>query len=176
MTIDSRMTVLGSSEPGFDSILSPEALTFITRLHDQFAGCRQERLNARMVQRKNIDNGRNLGFLSDFLAPLVLVRGETLDDCVVVLRLGVLRMEPDFEGERARTGDIACSHYLCFVVLFGGLRSVEPHLDAVPVRLHMQRAEFCGEQPADCVLHVGEQGWLHLPSMTAKGLRGLRAR
>ena len=68
MTSDSRMTVLGSPEPGFDTILSPEALIFVTRLHDQFASRRQERLNARMVQRKNIENGRNLGFLSETAA------------------------------------------------------------------------------------------------------------
>jgi malate synthase len=68
MSTPSRMTVLGTPEPGFDTILSPEALTFLTRLHDQFAGRRQERLNARMVQRKNIENGRNLGFLSETAA------------------------------------------------------------------------------------------------------------
>jgi len=68
MTTHNRMTVLGSPEPGFETILSPEALTFVTRLHDQFAGRRQERLNARMVQRKNIENGRNLGFLSETAA------------------------------------------------------------------------------------------------------------
>ena len=68
MTTAHRMTVLGSPEPGFDTILSPEALTFVTRLHDQFAGRRQERLTARMVQRKNIENGRNLGFLSETAA------------------------------------------------------------------------------------------------------------
>jgi malate synthase len=68
MTTHNRMTVLGSPEPGFETILSPEALTFVTRLHDQFAGRRQERLTARMVQRKNIENGRNLGFLSETAA------------------------------------------------------------------------------------------------------------
>ncbi|QNE47098.1 malate synthase A [Glaciihabitans sp. INWT7] len=68
MTTHNRMTVLGSPEPGFETILSPEALTFVTRLHDQFTGRRQERLTARMVQRKNIENGRNLGFLSETAA------------------------------------------------------------------------------------------------------------
>jgi malate synthase len=65
MSSHNRMTILGSPEPGFETILSPEALNFVTRLHDQFAGRRQERLTARMVQRKNIENGRNLGFLSE---------------------------------------------------------------------------------------------------------------
>ncbi|MBC7402330.1 MAG: malate synthase A, partial [Microbacteriaceae bacterium] len=68
MTNNDRMTVLGSPEPGFETILSPDALNFVTRLHDQFAGRRQERLTERMVQRKNIENGRNLGFLSETAA------------------------------------------------------------------------------------------------------------
>ncbi len=48
-----------------DEILTPEALAFLTRLHDQFAGRRQERLNARMAQRKAIENGRDLRFLPE---------------------------------------------------------------------------------------------------------------
>ena len=65
MSLPTRMTVLGIPEIGFDTILTPDALTFLTRLHDQFAGRRQERLSERMVHRKNIENGRNLGFLSE---------------------------------------------------------------------------------------------------------------
>lgn len=65
---NSRMTVLGTSEKGFDSILTPEALVFVTRLHDQFAGRRQERLGARMQHRKDVENGRNLQFLSETAA------------------------------------------------------------------------------------------------------------
>ncbi|MFB2597117.1 malate synthase A [Herbiconiux sp. P17] len=49
----------------FDEILTPEALAFVARLHDQFAGRRQERLNDRMLQRKAIENGRNLRFLPE---------------------------------------------------------------------------------------------------------------
>ncbi len=65
MSNSTRLTVLGASEMGFEKILTPDALTFVTRLHDQFAGRRHERLNARMVQRKAIENGRNLQFLSE---------------------------------------------------------------------------------------------------------------
>ena len=68
MSNTTRLTVLGADEKGFDTVLTPEALTFVTRLHDQFAGRRQERLNARMVQRKAIENGRNLSFLSETAA------------------------------------------------------------------------------------------------------------
>ncbi len=63
-----RMSVLGTLDDGYDTILSTEALTFLTRLHDQFAGRRQERLAERMAQRKLIENGRNLRFLSETAA------------------------------------------------------------------------------------------------------------
>jgi malate synthase len=46
-------------------ILTPEALHFLTRLHDQFAGRRQERLADRMTRRKAIENGRDLRFLPE---------------------------------------------------------------------------------------------------------------
>lgn len=63
-----RMSVLGTLDDGYDTILSAEALAFLTRLHDQFAGRRQERLAERMAQRKLIENGRNLRFLSETAA------------------------------------------------------------------------------------------------------------
>jgi len=49
-------------------ILTPEALRFLTRLHDQFAGRRHDRLAARNEQRRDIDNGRDLTFLSSTAA------------------------------------------------------------------------------------------------------------
>lgn len=63
----SRIEVLGRTAGDgaerFNEILTPEALHFLTRLHDTFAGRRHERLAARMEQRRNIDNGRDLKFL-----------------------------------------------------------------------------------------------------------------
>jgi malate synthase len=64
MTTQNRMEVLATGDERFDEILTPEALRFLTRLHDHFAGRRHERLAARMEQRRTIDNGRDLGFLS----------------------------------------------------------------------------------------------------------------
>ena len=64
----SRMEILGRNDDRFDDILTPEALSFLTRLHDQFAGRRHERLDARMQSRRHIDNGRNLKFLSETAA------------------------------------------------------------------------------------------------------------
>ncbi|HQJ34727.1 MAG TPA: malate synthase A, partial [Rhodoglobus sp.] len=63
-----RIEVLGEYDERFDEILTPEALAFITRLHDQFAGRRHDRLAARMHQRKHIENGRDLKFLSETAA------------------------------------------------------------------------------------------------------------
>ncbi|MBC7724040.1 MAG: malate synthase A [Burkholderiaceae bacterium] len=60
-----RMEITRPLENRFDEILTPEALHFLTRLHDQFAGRRHERLAARMHQRRAIDNGRNLRFLPE---------------------------------------------------------------------------------------------------------------
>ncbi|GAA3730826.1 malate synthase A [Leifsonia bigeumensis] len=48
----------------YDDILTPEALAFLTELHDRFAGRRHDELAARMRVRYDLGNGRNLGFLS----------------------------------------------------------------------------------------------------------------
>ncbi len=63
-----RIEILGPLDERYDEILTPDALRFLTRLHDQFAGRRHDRLAARMQQRRNIDNGRNLRFLSSTTA------------------------------------------------------------------------------------------------------------
>lgn len=63
-----RIEILGDLDDRYDEILTPEALAFLTRLHDQFAGRRHERLDARMQQRKHIENGRDLKFLPETAA------------------------------------------------------------------------------------------------------------
>lgn len=60
-----RIEILGPLDERYDEILTPEALRFLTRLHDQFAGRRHDRLAARMEQRRHIDNGRDLKFLQE---------------------------------------------------------------------------------------------------------------
>ena len=47
----------------YDDILTPEALAFLTELHDRFAGRRHDELAARMRVRYDLGNGRNLRFL-----------------------------------------------------------------------------------------------------------------
>jgi malate synthase len=61
----SRIEILGDPDDRFDTILTPEALHFLARLHDTFAGRRHDRLAARMHQRKAIDNGRDFRFLDE---------------------------------------------------------------------------------------------------------------
>jgi malate synthase len=64
----SRIEVLAPLDERFDDILTPEALAFLTRLHDEFAGRRHDRLDARMQRRTAIDNGRDLHFLPETAA------------------------------------------------------------------------------------------------------------
>jgi malate synthase len=65
MIDDIRIEVRGPLLDRFDEVLTPEALAFVTRLHDLFMGRRQERLAGRLLFRQGIDNGRNLRFLDD---------------------------------------------------------------------------------------------------------------
>lgn len=63
--MNARMEVLGPQGERFDEILTPEALRFLTRLHDAFVGRRHEILAARMERRRAIENGRDLQFLPE---------------------------------------------------------------------------------------------------------------
>jgi malate synthase len=65
MTSQSKIEMLADRRGRFDEILTPEALRFLARLHDSFAGRRHDRLAARMQQRRAIDNGRDLRFLAE---------------------------------------------------------------------------------------------------------------
>ncbi|GAA0990998.1 malate synthase A [Subtercola frigoramans] len=65
MATQPRIEILGENEYRFDEILTPDALAFVTRLHDQFAHRRQERLHDRMNRRVNVENGRDFRFLPE---------------------------------------------------------------------------------------------------------------
>ncbi|MGN6325329.1 malate synthase A [Pseudolysinimonas sp.] len=60
-----RIEQLTAPEERFAEILTPEALRFVARLHDQFAHRRQERLIARMRRAGEIENGRDFDFLPE---------------------------------------------------------------------------------------------------------------
>lgn len=66
--IDVLTSPTAETQRAFDEILSPGALHFLAQLHDQFGHRRQERLHARTERRKEIQNGRALGFLPETAA------------------------------------------------------------------------------------------------------------
>jgi malate synthase len=62
--------IFGKLEPGYDSILSPEALKFIATLHREFNPVRKKLLEARAVKQKEIDEG----FIPDFANETKFIR------------------------------------------------------------------------------------------------------
>jgi malate synthase len=59
-----RIELKGRSDPGFDEILSPNALEFISELHAEFEDRRRELLEARVERRARLAEGEMLDFLS----------------------------------------------------------------------------------------------------------------
>src|ERR1700712_5026138 len=59
-----EIQILTELDDRFDEILTPEALEFLTRLHDHFGARRLDRIAARAHHRGAVDNGRNPHFLS----------------------------------------------------------------------------------------------------------------
>ena len=60
-----RIEVIGRAFDRSDEILTPEALQFLTELHDRFASTRHERLADRQRRRYEIGNGRDPRFRED---------------------------------------------------------------------------------------------------------------
>ena len=58
------MTISGQIQPGFDAILTPEALAFVADLHRTFEGRRQELLAARVERTARLDAGERPDFLA----------------------------------------------------------------------------------------------------------------
>ncbi|WP_044441168.1 malate synthase A [Agreia bicolorata] len=65
MSSHNSITIRADLDERFDEILTPASLAFLARLHDQFAGRRHDRLDARMRFRKRIENGHDLRFLPE---------------------------------------------------------------------------------------------------------------
>jgi malate synthase len=63
--MNTSIRVEGPLRERYNEILTPEALAFLTALHDRFAGRRHDALAARMRVRYDLGNGRNLGFLPE---------------------------------------------------------------------------------------------------------------
>ncbi|MEI4801537.1 malate synthase A [Bacillus sp. FJAT-51639] len=64
-TQTSRVTLVGEVLPAYLEILTPEALTFIKELHENFNGRRKELLQKRVEKQKKIDAGELLHFLEE---------------------------------------------------------------------------------------------------------------
>jgi len=58
------MTISGAIQPGFDAILTPEALAFVADLHRTFEGRRRELLAARAERTARLDAGERPDFLA----------------------------------------------------------------------------------------------------------------
>src|SRR5438309_6595664 len=60
-----RLELRAQADPAFDEILTPDALEFISELHDEFDGRRQELLRARAERRARLAEGETLDFLAE---------------------------------------------------------------------------------------------------------------
>ena len=60
-----RLELLGEQRPGFEEILTPDALEFVRELDHEFEGRRQELLEARAQRHARLDDGETLGFLEE---------------------------------------------------------------------------------------------------------------
>src|SRR5205809_6059426 len=59
------MEIRGEMSPGFDEILTPEALAFVAKLHREFRSRRAECLRRRQERQIALDHGESLDFLSE---------------------------------------------------------------------------------------------------------------
>jgi malate synthase len=55
----------GAIEPGFEEVLTPDALEFVAELHDRFAPTRDDLLAARAERRRRLAAGETLDFLEE---------------------------------------------------------------------------------------------------------------
>ena len=60
-----QVEVLGKLQPGFDEILTPEALAFIAELHKKFNPTRKELLKKRVQRQQEISSGKYPDFLPE---------------------------------------------------------------------------------------------------------------
>ena len=66
--MSSSPTVRGRMHPGFDEILTPDALAFLARLDGEFAGRRADLLAQRRAQSRRINRGADLDFSPEEIA------------------------------------------------------------------------------------------------------------
>ncbi len=62
------VTITGAIEPGFEKVLTGEAIAFLARLHRKFNARREELLAARVARQKRLDAGERPDFLKETAA------------------------------------------------------------------------------------------------------------
>ncbi|HEU4460376.1 MAG TPA: malate synthase A [Methylibium sp.] len=65
LTLPAGMQITGAIQPGFETILTPEALAFVAKLHRAFEPRRQQLLAARVERVKRLDAGERPDFLAE---------------------------------------------------------------------------------------------------------------
>src|SRR5947208_3469806 len=65
MTTKTNLEIHGAIEPGFDEVLTADALEFVAELHREFASRREELLDARAERRVRLNAGELLDFLPE---------------------------------------------------------------------------------------------------------------
>ena len=65
MTTRTNLEIHGAIEPGFDEVLTADALEFVAELHREFAGRRGQLLDARAQRRARLNAGELLDFLPE---------------------------------------------------------------------------------------------------------------
>ncbi len=65
MTAHPSVTLLGTIESGFEEVLTPDALEFVSSLHDEFGARRKQLLQDRVQRRARLASGELLDFLPD---------------------------------------------------------------------------------------------------------------
>src|ERR1700726_600524 len=65
MSVQNRLELHGAMDSGFEHVLTPEALEFVTELEREFGGRRRELLDARIQRRARLRAGEMLDFLPE---------------------------------------------------------------------------------------------------------------
>src|SRR5437868_13479192 len=65
ITLPQGMAITGEIKPGYEAILTPEALALVAALHRTFEPRRQTLLQARVERTKRLDAGERPDFLAD---------------------------------------------------------------------------------------------------------------
>ncbi|WP_432974087.1 hypothetical protein [Dactylosporangium sp. CA-233914] len=66
--VESAVRITGANQPGFEQILTPDAIAFVAELHRRFGARRDELLELQQRQQERIDAGETFGFLPETAA------------------------------------------------------------------------------------------------------------